>query len=65
MDADREEERIGDWNLGNSNIKRSGRGGKNDKDWDVKLILLDKNHAGVIMETRWKKYVKHNVLAVD
>ena len=65
MDADREEERIEDWNLGNSNIKRSGRRGKTNKDWDVKIILLDKNHGSVIMETKWKKYVKHNVLAVD
>lgn len=65
MDAYRGEERIEDWNLRNSNIKRSERGGKTNKDWDVKIISLDKNHGGVIMETKWKKYVRDNVLAVD
>lgn len=61
-----ERERIKDWDLGNSNIKRSGRGGETNKeDWDVKIILLEENQECGIMEAKWRKYVKDNILDVD
>lgn len=61
-----ERERIQDWDLGNSNIKRSGRGGETNKEgWDVKIILLEENQERGIMEAKWRKYVKDNILDVD